>query len=244
MFRDRDLMTLPEADKRALRGDAEGNVVDLGNPRQALPMCAPVRGPEQPRIVMGRARRGVEHAGVPRNTAELGALATVSGHRAPMNLLPTLAVVLGPPEPCERPVLGPAIVKDIERARLGPIRRDDLAVPRRHDELRLVRENRLLLDLDISADIDTERRINNLPQMHAVVIDQPFGIDRITGQVGFGQLCVEPGIFDDACRRAVIRVCILGVRQEHDRCLVLADDGGDLMSRFEAVLHLPVMQSE
>ena len=64
------------------------------------------------------------------------------------------------------------------------------------DELAAIALDGRALPLPIVADVQHERRLRNDPQVDAVVIEDPLGIERLAGHVGLGELRPEAGGLD------------------------------------------------
>ena len=80
--------------------------------------------------------------------------------------------------------------------------------------------------------------------MQAVVVEEPWWIDRFTGKIDFRQLCIEPGILDDTCSGHVIRMGVRCELGEEDLGLMQSNDRSDLVARGNRVLQSAVRKVE
>ena len=94
------------------------------------------------------------------------------------------------------------------------------------------------------AGVDAERRLKTEPKVRAEIVNNPFGMPRLAGNVCLAELGVEACILCDSCDRNMIGMCVRLVGDEHRRGPMFSNDGGEFVSAGEIVRDFAIFQTE
>src|SRR5207253_10331121 len=92
--------------------------------------------------------------------------------------------------------------------------------------------------------IDAEGRLQTPSQVSAEIIDDALRMPRLTGDFRSSEFCIEASIFGDFGDRDMIGMRVQGIRHKKRVRAMSATQRSQLVTRFNVVNYLTVLQSQ